>query len=306
MSASLLPERLPRHIAVLLLMTMATLFAANHVAARLAFDNGTGLLLAVLLRSGVACLILLTLVTVQKKCLRLPPGTWPWQLAAGLLIAIQSVSIYSAVARLPVVIALLLINTFPLQLALLSWVLGGSRPSLRSCLIMGIILLGLLVVLDIPSWIGNLDAMGSDWLIGIGFGLSAAFSLSWALWITEHRLAGVGSTLRSLLTMQTVFVAMIVAGLLGALPGGMSLPDTGTGWTGLILLAVLYGSGFSIMFIFVPRLDMARNAPVMNFEPVAGLLLGYLFLGQTFSTGQLMGGALVISGIIALSLSKGR
>ncbi|MGS2742125.1 EamA family transporter [Halomonas sp. LS-001] len=299
-------ERLPRHVAVLLLLTMATLFAANHVAARLAFDNGTGLLLAVLMRSGVACLILLTLVITQKKRLWLPPGTWPWQLAAGLLIAIQSVSIYSAVARLPVVIALLLINTFPIQLALLSWALGGSRPSLRSCLMMGVILIGILVVLDIPSWIANAHTMGTEWLAGIGFGLSAAFALSCALWITEHRLASVGSTLRSLLTMQTVFVAIIVAGLLGALPGGMSLPETGTGWTGLTLLAVLYGSAFSLLFIFVPRLDMARNAPVMNFEPVAALLLGYLVLGQTISTSQLMGGALVVSGIIALSLSKGR
>lgn len=300
------PDVLPRHLAISLLLTMATLFAANHVAARVTFDDGTGLLLAVLLRSGVACLILFTLVSVQKKRLWLPPGTWPWQLAAGLMIAIQSVSIYSAVARLPVVVALLLINTFPIQLALLSWALGGSRPSLRSCLVMGTILLGLLVVLDIPSWIGDLDAMGPDWLTGIGFGLSAAFSLSCALWITEHRLAEVGSTLRSLLTMQTVFVAMIIAGALGALPGGMSLPNTSTGWTGLILLAVLYGSGFSIMFIFVPRLDMARNAPVMNFEPVASLFLGYLFLGQMLTPTQLMGGAVVVGGIIVLSLSKGR
>ena len=306
MPAPLLPERLPRHFAVLLLMTMATLFAANHVAARLAFDNGTGLLLAVLMRSGVACLILLTLVTTQNKRLWLPPGTWPWQLVAGLMIAIQSISVYSAVARLPVVIALLLINTFPIQLALLNWALGGSRPSLRSCMMMGIILIGLLVVLDIPSWIANADTMGPEWLTGIGFGLGAAFSMSCALWVTEHRLAGVGSTLRSLLTMQTVFVAMIMAGLLGALPGGMHLPDNGTGWIGLTSLAVLYGSAFSIMFIFVPRLDMARNAPVMNFEPVAALLLGYIVLGQTVSTSQLMGGALVVSGIIALSLSKGR
>ncbi|NDL71157.1 EamA family transporter [Vreelandella alkaliphila] len=298
------PSLLPRHLAILLMMSVATMFAANHVSARLAFDNGTGLLLAVLMRSGVACLILVTLVIVQKKRLWLPPGTWPWQLTVGLLIAIQSVSLYSAVARLPVVIALLLVNTFPIQLALLSWALGGPRPSLRSCLIMGTILIGLLVVLDIPSWVA--DAMGPEWLTGIGFGLSAAFAFACALWVTEHRLAGVGSTLRSLLTMQTVFIAMIVGGLLGAVPGGMSLPDNSTGWTGLALLALLYGSAFSLLFIFVPRLDMARNAPVMNFEPVASLLLGYLVLGQMLSPSQLVGGAVVVCGIIVLSLSKGR
>ncbi|AIA75288.1 membrane protein [Halomonas campaniensis] len=306
MPSTSLPTLLPRHLAIFLMMSVATMFAANHVSARLAFDNGTGLLLAVLMRSGVACLILLTLVVVQKKRLWLPPGTWPWQLAVGLLIAIQSVSLYSAVARLPVVIALLLVNTFPIQLALLSWALGGPRPSLRSCLIMGTILIGLLVVLDIPSWFADANAMGPEWLVGIGFGLSAAFAFACALWVTEHRLARVGSTLRSLLTMQTVFVVMIVGGLLGVVPGGMSLPDNSTGWTGLALLALLYGSAFSLLFIFVPRLDMARNAPVMNFEPVASLLLGYIVLGQMLSPSQLVGGAVVVGGIVVLSLSKGR
>ncbi|MFO7910515.1 MAG: DMT family transporter [Halomonas sp.] len=297
---------LPRHLAIPLIMSVATLFAANHVAARLAFDNGTGLLLAVLMRSGVACLILLALLMMQKKRFWLPTGTWPWQLAAGVLIAIQSVCLYSAVARLPVVIALLLVNTFPIQLALLTWALGGPRPSLRSCLIMGTILIGLLVVLDIPAWLANAAAMGPEWLTGIGFGLAAAFALASTLWITEHRLARVGSTLRSWLTMQTVFIAMILGGLLGAMPGGMNLPDNTTGWTGLMLLAVLYGSAFSILFISVPRLDMARNAPVMNFEPVASLLLGYLFLGQMLTPGQLVGGAVVIGGIIVLGLSRAR
>ena len=243
MSAPTLPKLLPRHLAILLMMTVATMFAANHVSARLAFDNGTGLLLAVLTRSGVACLILVALVIVQRKRLWLPAGSWPWQLTVGLLIAVQSVSLYSAVARLPVVIALLLVNTFPIQLA---------------------------------------------------------------LWVTEHRLAGVGSTLRSLLTMQTVFIVMIIGGIAGVVPGGMSLPDNSAGWLGLSLLGLLYGSAFSTLFIFVPRLDMARNAPVMNIEPVASLVLGYFVLGQMLSPGQLVGGAVVVGGIVVLSLSKGR
>lgn len=306
MSVSSPPTPLPRHLAILLMITVGTMFAANHVSARLAFDNGTGLLLAVLTRSGMACLILFTLVLVQKKHLWLPSGTWRWQLAVGVLITIQSLSLYSAVARLPVVIALLLVNTFPIQLALLSWALGGPRPTLRSCIIMGTILIGLVVVLDIPTWLSSADAVGPEWVAGVGFGLVAAFVFACALWITEHRLSQVGSTLRSLLTMQTVFFAMIIGGVLGVVPGGMSLPENSQGWLGLVFLALLYASGFSTLFIFVPRLDMARNAPVMNIEPVASLVIGYFVLGQMLSPSQLVGGAVVVSGIVVLSLSKQR
>ncbi|MFG6666243.1 EamA family transporter [Halomonas sp. HNIBRBA4712] len=303
---SSLSSPLPRKLAIALLITVACMFAANHVSARLAFDNGTGLLLAILTRSGVACIVLLTLFAVKRKRLWLPLHTWPWQLLVGCLITVQSLALYSAVARLPVVIALLLTNTFPIQLALITWMLGGPRPTLRQCAIMGTILLGLLVVLDIPAWLLQAETLGADWALGIGFGLLSAFVFACALWITEHRLSSVGSTLRSLLTVQTVFILMLIGAALGVVPGGMNLPANSQGWTGLILLALLYGTAFSTLLISVLRLDMARNAPVMNIEPVASLVLGYFVLGQALGPVQLLGGAVVVGGIVILSLSKVR
>jgi len=38
-----------------------------------------------------------------------------------LLIAVQSLCLYSAVARIPVALALLISCTFPIQLALITW-----------------------------------------------------------------------------------------------------------------------------------------------------------------------------------------
>ncbi|MCC5882156.1 MAG: EamA family transporter [Halomonas sp.] len=294
---------LPRHIAIALLAAVATLFASNHVAARLAFDEGTGVLLAVLVRSATALAVLVALLVWQRKTLRFPPGAGRWQLLAGLMVAIQSLCLYSAVARIPVVVALLLMNTFPIQLALLTWALGGPRPTLRAALIMAVILAGLVVVLDVPAWLTSPEALGPDWLPGIAFGLGAAAAFSVALWTTERHLAAVGSTLRSLLTMLTVLVLMVVAGALQLVPGGMALPASPVGWGALAALALFYSVAFSVLFISVPRLEMARNAPVMNVEPVASLLLGYLVLGQLLSGIQLIGGAIVLGGIVALSLS---
>nr|WP_298249783.1 DMT family transporter [uncultured Halomonas sp.] len=295
---------LPRPLAIMLLCSVATLFATNHVAARVAFDEGTGLLLAILVRSSVAVVVLGALVLLQRKSLRLPAGTAGWQLLVGLLVVVQSLSLYSAVARIPVVVALLLMNTLPIQLALISWAMGGSRPTPRAALIMGVILIGLVVVLDVPTWLADPAAMGPDWFLGIGLGLAAAFVFSWALWITEHRLAEVGSTLRSLLTMLTVLVSMLAAGAAGLVPGGMDLPQSPAGVWGLAALGLFYGVGFSILFISVPRLNMARNAPALNMEPVAALVLGYLILGQTLSPVQLMGGGMVLVGIVILGVSN--
>lgn len=298
------PSLLPRHLAIALLLGVACMFAANHVAARLAFDNGTGLLLAIMTRSGLALVILGVLLTLKRQAIRLPAGTWPWQLGVGLLITLQSLFLYSAVARLPVAVALLLMNTFPIILALLTWALGGSRPTLRATLIMTVIMVGLVVVLDVPTWLANPQEMGDQWAVGVACGLGAATVFSGALWITNHRLSGVGNSLRTFLTMGVVFVSMILAGVAGLVPGGLALPSNASGWSGLVALATLYGIGFSVLFISVPRLDMARNAPVMNVEPVASLLLGYLVLGQMLGPVQLLGGAIVLGGIVWLSVSR--
>ena len=118
------PALFPRHIAIFVIMGVACAFAANHVAARFAFDHGAGLLLAILCRSGATLLVLAGLVWWQRETLRLPPGTAGWQLLLGLLIAVQSLCLYSAVARIPVALALLISNTFPILLALFTWALG--------------------------------------------------------------------------------------------------------------------------------------------------------------------------------------
>ena len=301
---ALSPAPLPRHLAIVLLLSVACLFAANHVAARLAFDDGTGLLLAIMARSGLALLVLGTLLALKRRPLTLPAGSWPWQLGVGLLITLQSLFLYSAVARLPVAVALLLMNTFPILLALLTWVLGGARPTLRATLIMAVIMVGLVVVLDVPTWLADPSQMGDDWVTGVAFGIGAAAVFSCALWITDRRLARVSNTLRTFLTMGVVLLSMLVAGVAGLVPGGLALPATASGWSGLTALALLYGIGFSMLFVSLPRLNMARNAPVMNIEPVASLVLGYLVLGQMLGPTQLLGGAIVLGGIVVLGLSR--
>ncbi|CRM16598.1 MULTISPECIES: EamA family transporter [Pseudomonas] len=293
-----------RPIAVLILLCMGCAFAGNHIAARVAFDDGAGVLLAILLRSGGTLLVLAALVLWQRQSLRLPPGAWRWQVVLGLLIAAQSLCLYSAVARVPVAVALLVGNVFPILLALLTWAFGGPRPTARTALLMGLILVGLVFVLDVPGRLSSNTDIGPHWLLGITLAFCAAFVFACALWITDHKLSQVRGSVRSLLTIFIVFSSVNLAGVSGALPGGLNLPATGTGWLALATLVVLYGTGFIVLFISVPRLDMPRNAPVMNIEPLATLLMGWIVLDQMLSAGQLAGGVIVVTGIMLLTYRR--
>jgi drug/metabolite transporter (DMT)-like permease len=295
------PNLFPRHIAVLILLCMGCAFAGNHIAARVAFDDGAGVLLAILLRSGGTLLVLGALVLWQRQSLRLPSGAWRWQLLLGLLITAQSLCLYSAVARVPVALALLVANVFPILLALLTWALGGPRPTARTALLMGLILVGLVFVLDVPARLSADADIGPQWLLGVTLAFCAAFVFACALWITDHKLSQVRGSVRSLLTIFIVFSSVNLAGWSGALADGLSPPASLTGWLALATLVVLYGTGFIVLFMSVPRLDMPRNAPVMNIEPLATLLMGWLVLDQMLSAGQVTGGVIVVTGIVLLT-----
>lgn len=122
--------------------------------------------------------------------------------------------------------------------------------------------------------------------------------------IMNNRLSTLPGNVRTMYTMVVVFVGTSVLGGVGAIPGGLSFPHDVIGWVALSLLVTLYGSAFSALFILMPRLDIARNAPAMNIEPVAALLLGWVVLDQTVGGFQMVGVAMVVTGILMLARSE--
>lgn len=324
----------------LLLLLIATTFASNHIAARVAFDHGTSVATAVAVRSMTTVVVVLGLLVATRTPLRLPLATLKRAIVIGLLLSVQSYCLYAAVARLPVALALLTFNIFPILLAAVAWVAGGQRPSRRTLIAMPVILLGLTLALNVlgigvagtsgvTGVTGAAGAAGADgatqgafasrWTeiaAGVGFALTAAGSFSIALYLTTRWLGGVDGRLRAVLTMATVGVVVLVggslAGLLGlvtdssGLEAAFSLPGTPLGWLGLVLLSVLYTIAFTTLFALLPRLGAVNNAPILNFEPIAALILGSQILGQKVLPVQIAGAFLVIGAIVFLTTGPRR
>jgi drug/metabolite transporter (DMT)-like permease len=293
---------MPRWLGVLVLLAIAATFGANHVAARLAFDHGVNVSTAVAVRSLGTALFVLALLRLSRVSLRIPGPTLRRGLLIGVLIAVQSYCLYSAVARIPVALALLAFNTFPIMLGLVSWLAGGERPARRTLVAMPVALLGLSIALDVAG-IGNRAVAGSGasfaaMLPGVGFALGASVCFGVALYLIGRWLPAVDGRLRTLMFMLVVAIVTIAA---GAATTGFQWPADVAGWTGLTLLTVLYGTAITGLFVVLPRLGAVNNAAIMNFEPVAALGMAWAVLGQTVSVAQLFGGAIVIGAIVYLS-----
>jgi drug/metabolite transporter (DMT)-like permease len=219
-----------------------------------------------------------------------------------VVVAVQSVCLYSAVARIPVALALLTFNSFPVVLALLSWASGGERPARRTAIAMPVILAGLVLALDVPGVLASGGRSLDDpvrFAAGVGFGLAASLSFATVLLLTTRWLGEVDGRVRTVWSMTTVAV---LAGLGGTLGGGFAWPVDAPGWAGLALLTVLYGTAFTSLFVVLPRLGAVNAAPAMNLEPIASMAIAWAVLGQAIGPGQAVGAVLVVGAIVWSSL----
>lgn len=285
------------------LLLIALMMGANHVAARLAFNNGVDVATAVAFRSVVTALAVAALLAIQRVPLHFTARNKRILPVIGLLIAVQSLCLYSAVARLPVALALLAFNTYPIWTALWDWVLYRRSPERALLLAMPVILIGLALALDVLGAASGLGAAGQWGRIGTGvaFALAAAATFGVALVLTQHEAGDVDGRVRTLTTMSIVGL-FALAGV--AVQGGFQLPQAPIGWWGLAALTFLYGTAFTIMFTVLPKLGVVGNSAIMNVEPVFALVLAWLILGQAIAPVQVAGALLVVGAVMVLGLRK--
>ena len=285
------------------LLLIAFMMGANHVAARTAFNHGVDVVTAVTFRSVITASVVALILWQQKVAFQIQPQHRKFLGMIGVLIAVQSVCLYSAVARLPVALALLAFNTYPLATALWARVLYGHQPERTVLWAMPVMMFGLALALDVSGAASGLGAV-QHWGqigVGVGFALAASAAFGLALVLTQHGTVGVDGRLRTFTTMSTVGV---LAAVVAFMQGGVHLPNAPAGWWGLGLLTLLYGTAFTIMFTVLPRLGVVGNSAIMNVEPVFALVLAWALLGQSIAAMQLVGAMIVVATVMWLGLRK--
>ncbi|HEX7440564.1 MAG TPA: DMT family transporter [Caldimonas sp.] len=303
MSEATSPSPVLTRTAFATLLLIALMMGANHVAARMAFDHGVDVATAVTFRSAITAAVVGLLLVVQRVPVRLTARHKRALPAIGVLVGLQSLSLYSSVARLPVALALLAFNTYPLWTALWARLVYRHRPEPRVVRAMPVMLLGLALALDVFGAASGLGAAGQWGRIGTGvaFALAAAATFGMALVLTQHEAGDLDGRLRTASTMGWVAL-MALAGV--ATQGGFHLPLAASGWWGLFVLTFLYGTAFTIMFTVLPRLGVVGNSAIMNIEPIFALMLAWAILGQTIAPLQVGGALLVVSTVVHLGLRR--
>jgi drug/metabolite transporter (DMT)-like permease len=287
--------------AFIALLLLACAFASNHIAARIAFDHGVDVVTAVAVRSLATALVVSLLVLWHRVPLKHTARHRRFMVLIALLVTVQSVCLYAAVARMPVGLALLVFNSYPIWATVAARVFYGRRPDRAALIAMPVILFGLVLALDVVHLLGGAPAREGALGPGVLFALGAASSFGLVLALTQHEVADLDGRARSAFTMAVVGVLALVVGLTTS---GLHWPNASAGWWGLVALSVLYGTAFTAVFTLLPKLGAVSNSPILNVEPVAALALGALILGQVVSPLQWLGALIVVGTVMALGLRR--
>ena len=288
---------IPARAGIFILIGVASCFASNHLCARIAFDHGASVPAAVSVRATVTSIVLFLMIRLQGIPLAIPRPLRPAALFCGVLIAAQSYCLYSAVALIPPALALLVFQTSPMLYVLLTWALGKDRPRWSALLPMALALAGLALALNLAG--GAIDARWAEVHAGVAWAFASGVCMSIVYYLNANALKGVDGRLRTFV-MMAVTAAILIAG--GGAAGAMALPH-GIGWLGLALLTFFYCIAMISLFLVLPRLPPTVTA-ALNFEPIALLFLGWVFLGFSVTPLQLLGAFLVVGAIVWLGASK--
>jgi drug/metabolite transporter (DMT)-like permease len=276
-----------------LALIVAVSFAGTSVFAVLAYAGGSDPL-SVLTARSIAAFVILHLVLGLRRIPRaLPARQRNAALALGLLMAVYSYGLLGAIEYMPVALAVITFYTYPILVAVAGWLSGRESFQPRFALALIVAFAGLILALDLSA--------ARPHPLGVSLALMAAIGLAVLLIVSERVRGDCDSrpiTLHMLGTAMAAYVAVSAA------LGHLALPQTPSGWIGFVGAPLCYT--FSIVFVFVvlSMIGPLRTALVMNIEPVASVVLGYLVLAQKLDALQLLGIAVVVGAVAFVEGSR--
>lgn len=228
----------------------------------------------------------------QRPPARRRGGWWPGLLAAGGLLAAHWWAFFAAVQRSTVALGLLTFASYPLFATLLEPVVFRERLRAADLTACAGVLAGLALV--VPDWNFGTQA-GRAALCGLASGL--AFAL---LSLLNRRLLRAAPAL-ALVAAETAVAGLVLLPL--AAPGLAAVP--GRDWARLILLGVVFtGLAHWAFTAALSRVPVRRAGVTAALEPVYGVALAWLLLGETPGARTLAGGGLIVGATLLATLAR--
>jgi drug/metabolite transporter (DMT)-like permease len=289
-------DRLPAPIGSALfqlgpVLTAALMFTVSDVSGKVALEGGADVLSLLTFRSFIGLGLILLWLRLGTRAAQLSPRTRRITLALGLLLALNLLGVFWAIALIPVSIAILVYFIYPLLTGLLGAATGIEALSLRGFVIAAVAFFGLALIIGASP--GGLAAAG---VLAAFFG---AVCRSAMLLITRATLAGTDARL---VTWYTLFSSMLVFAAIAAAEQDWHWPRGALPWAAFVGVGFTTTIAIAMLYVSTARIGPFRTAIFMNLEPLMTAVLSAIVLGERMTPVQVTGGAIMVAALCAFQM----
>ena len=218
--------------------------------------------------------------------------------AAGLFLAADLFTWHHSIGRIGAGAATLVGATQVVFVGFIAWALYRERASRLAFVVLPVVLGGVALL----SGLGSADAYGADPVAGVLFGLLSALCYSLFLVVLRHSNRGHLAPSAGPL-LDATLGALAGTGLTALLDSGFSLTPSwpAHGWV-LALALLCHAAGWLLITGALPRLPALEVSVLLLVQPVGAVVWAQLIFTERLSLVQWAGVAVVLGGILALSL----
>jgi drug/metabolite transporter (DMT)-like permease len=293
-----------RHLTtgLVLAIVAAASFGLSGAFVKPLLESGWSPVAAVTLRALIGGAVLAPVALAQLRG-DLRPVLRAWRRVLGMaLVGVAGAQgmYFAAIERIPVGTAILIEFMAPLLLVAVAWALTGRRPAVP-VLLGSVAAAGGLALVVSPSGGGALDPVGVLLAIGAMVGCAGYFA------IAAQGADGLPPVALAAAGLLVAAAVLGLVGLTGILPFTGSVADVSVlgrvvpWWVpmlvvGVVATALAYGAGITGSAMLGSRLASF----VGLLEVAAAGAWAWLLLGEELTALQLVGGALIVAGIVAV------
>ena len=270
----------------------AIVFATGITLVAAIYQDGANVHAVNLTRVLTLAAVMAITLAIARMSPALPPRVALRCVLIGVLFCSEIYGLLSSVKYIPVGLAMLIMYTYPLMIAVAGWLTGAEPFTLDRLFAILAAFAGLALTLHTPH--ADIDWRGVAWAVFTAVVFSAV------LIVSGRTMRGVD---RRILMLYLTSTAVVIVGVVSLALVPLEWPRTDHGWTLLAVSTGLYVLATTLLFTAVKMIGPLRTAIIDNSAPIWAIVLGALLLGERLSAVQLFGGALVIGAVLLVQLS---
>jgi drug/metabolite transporter (DMT)-like permease len=273
--------------------TLASLaFGVTPALVKIAYAGGSNGVTMTFTRGLFALPVLIGIAVARRIPLRIPRRSIPSAIAVVLFGSFfTTLALYNAYAYISVGMATVLHYLFPVLVML------GGVLLFRERVAFGKMIALVFGIAGVATFFTSPGAQG-----GLGIVLAAGSALFYAIWLLGMDY----SVVRTFHPLQTAFysslVAAVAAFIYGIAADKLNLNMTGQAWVySIIVSLVISVAGVSLLKLAVDKCGATTTSIICMLEPISGVFFGWLILGETLSTANVVGCVLILMSVVLVT-----